>query len=180
MSKPWESPEGKSIWKTKAQYFTWLRGNLRKIWSDYPVRKEWKKRSLRPVTIEERKDKVYHPSTKNVGQCVFCKKWMAGSHLECDHIIESDGCYSEETAVKFLWHCAGQTADNFQLVCKPCHKIKSYSEAHKLTFEEATISKKAIAICKGDVKLWLEQRSITPASNATKRRQQVMEVLKNE
>ena len=145
MKKPWESEEGKIVWETEADYWTWLRGGLRRLWSDYPLRKAWKKTQLRPVTDQERKDKIFHPSTKNVGQCVFCKNWMAGSKLECDHIIESEGCTDKATAEKFLWHCGGQTGDNFQLACKPCHKVKSFAEARNIPFEAALIEKEAIA-----------------------------------
>lgn len=175
--KPWETDEGNQVWKTKAQYFTWLRGALRRLWSDYPLRKVWKKESLRPVTITEKSERTFHPSTKNVGQCVFCKEWMAGSKLECDHIIESEGCYDFETAEKFLWHCGGQSAYNFQLACKPCHKIETHRTSRGITFEEARADKEAILICKGDESAWLSSRNIIPESNAKKRRQQVFEYL---
>jgi hypothetical protein len=26
MTNPWETPEGKVVWKTEAQYWSWLRG----------------------------------------------------------------------------------------------------------------------------------------------------------
>ena len=133
------------IWKTKAQYFQWLRGGLRKLWSDYPVRKEWKRTQLREVTAQERIDRVYHPSTKNVGQCVFCKEWMAGSKLESDHLESSNGCFDFGTAAEFLWYCVNQVGEDFQLACKPCHKIETYRERQGITFEEARITKEAIA-----------------------------------
>ena len=133
------------IWKTKAQYFTWLRGGLRKLWSDYPARKAWKASKLRPVTAQERTSRVYHPSTKRVGMCVFCDTWMAGSKLECDHKHSSGGCYDFETAVEFLWYCTNLEGDDFQLACKPCHKIETYREKMGITFEEARVTKQAIA-----------------------------------
>ena len=141
---PWETPEGKVVWKTEAQYWNWVRGALRRLWADYPLRKVWKKNSLRPLTQEEKASGKFHPSTKNVGDCVFCKEVMAGSKLECDHIVESEGCTDRRTAEKFLWHCGGQTSTNFQLVCKPCHKIKSYAESKGISFEDARLEKQAI------------------------------------
>lgn len=174
---PWEDPN--SVWKTKAQYFTWLRGALRKLWSDYPLRQEWKKKSLRPITKQERDSKKFHPSTKNVGQCVFCKEWFPGSKLQVDHIESSEGCYSYETAEKFLWHCGGLTSDRFQLSCVPCHKVETYREKHNITFEEARAVKQAIAIQKDlDDKQWLRENGIEPASNAKARREQIIEKLR--
>ena len=178
--EPWTHILGSKIWKTKSSWFVWLRGNLRKIWADNPLRKEWKSSQLRPVTKQERIDKVFHPSTKNVGQCYLCKNWFAGSKLECDHVIESEGCYSFETAEKFLWHCAANSPDNWALVCKPCHKIKSYSIAEGLSFEDAAATKQAIQIENTeDTKEWLLSKGIQPASNAKLRRKQIIDYLSN-
>lgn len=178
MMNPWETEEGKQVWKSQSQYFVWLRGALRRLWSDYPLRQVWKKEQVRLVTPEERLNKTYHPSTKKVAQCVFCNQWMAGSKLEVDHITESEGCYNYSTAEKFLWHCGGQTGSNFQLACKPCHKIKTHSDSRGITFEEARCDKQAIVICKGDEKKWLVSKGLTPANNAKLRRKQVYEYLK--
>lgn len=145
MNNPWESSEGKTIWKSKSAYFTWLRGALRQLWSSYPLRQEWKKRQLREVTQEEREAKVFHPQTKKVAQCHYCSEWFAGSKLEVDHKIESNGCKTKEEAEQFLWHCGGQTGDYWVLACKPCHKIKSYSQLKGISFEEAAVIKRAIA-----------------------------------
>jgi hypothetical protein len=174
MKQPWLTPEGSKVWKTEAQYWSWLRGALRRLWSDYPLRKVWKQSQLRPVTKEEREDKLYHPSTKNVGQCSFCKEWMAGSKLECDHLIESEGCTSKETAESFLWHCGGLVAEDFRLACKPCHKVQSHSQKSGLSFEDSVIEKQVIAICKAKQdKQWLIDRGIKPESNAAKRKIQI-------
>lgn len=181
MKKPWLTPEGGKIWKTEAQYWGWLRGAMRRIWADYPLRKEWKSRQLRPVTPEERKEKVFHPSTKNVGQCVYCKEWFAGSKLECDHKTSSDGCTSKETAESFLWYCGGGVGEDWVLSCKPCHKAKTHGERNGLSIEHAIADKKAIIIVKEKRdKEWLEQQGITPASNQKKRRQQIVEYLMEE
>lgn len=179
MIEVWKHPL--SIWKTKSEYFIWLRGHMRRIWADFPLRAEWKKTQLRPVTKEERLAKVFHPSTKSVGQCYLCKGWFSASKLECDHIQASEGCYDFETAQKFLWHCAADDPANWALVCKPCHKVKSHAERQGLTFEEAQVEKETIAIIKAKKdKLFLTEKGIVPASNATKRREQIKEYLMKE
>lgn len=180
MKSPWLSVEGKQVWKTEAEYWTWLRGAMRSIWSDYPLRKVWKNSQLRPVTQEERLAKVFHPSTKNVGQCSFCKQWFAGSKLECDHIVESEGCTSKETAELFLWHCGGLLGEDFRLACKPCHKIQSYSQRVGIDFKEASIKKEMIAIAKQGTQYqidWLCNKGIDPAKNAKLRKEQILSVL---
>lgn len=176
---PWETEEGKKIWKSPSEYFNWARGALRRAWADYPLRKEWKKGQLRAVSVEEKARKIFHPSTKNVGQCVYCKEWLAGSKLEVDHKQSSDGCKSWEEVAEFLWYCIRKVGDDFVLACKPCHKIKTYAERYEMSFEEARIEKEVIDVFKTDGKAWLLSRGITPAKNSKLRRDQVREVLKN-
>lgn len=142
VNNPWDETDA---WKNSSQYYNWLRGQLRKIWSDYPVRKNFKTEMCRPVTQEEKDAKLFHPSTKTVGQCVFCKNWFSASKLEVDHKQCSNGCKNKEEAEQFLWYCAGVSKSGMQLSCKPCHSIKSYSERQGITFEEAVIGKQVLA-----------------------------------
>lgn len=150
---PWETEEGKKVWKTESEYFQWVRGQLRKIWSDYPLRKVWKAGQLRPVTSQERVSKKFHPSTKNVGQCYLCGEWFAGSKLECDHVHPSNGCKSWEDLSGFLHYCSATLPDEWALACKPCHRIKSYAERMGITFEEAKSKKRIIALMKDKKKV---------------------------
>lgn len=181
--EPWESELGKKIWKTRSQYFVWLRGCLRSIWSDYPLRKQWKNNSLQPISDEQRASGKFHRQTKKIGQCTICKEWFAGSQLECDHIQESEGCFSYETAEQFLWHCARKLPEDFQLVCKVCHKIKSYSSREGISFELAKVTKDVILMEKDKslVPFLLENgyTSDSIGKNAKQRRQQAIEILMN-
>ncbi len=180
MNNPWETDEGQQVWKSKSQYFNWLRGNLRKIWSDYPVRKIWKKDSLRPVTSKERLSKMFHPSTKNVGQCVMCNEWMAGSKLECDHKKPSNGCSDWSDVPSFVEYCVSQPATEFQLICKPCHKIKAYAERMNISFEDARIEKAIIAYMKKSntvIDKTLAKHGL-PCNNAKVRKDGVRQLMK--
>ena len=182
MTKPWLTPEGKKIWKTEAQYWGWLRGSLRRLWADYPLRKEWKASKLRLITYEEKASKLYHPSTKKLGECHYCRQWLAGSKLECDHVQSSDGCTSKETAESFLWYCGGGIGEDWVLACKPCHSVKTLSERQGVTFEEAAILQKVIAICKlpaKEIDNWLAERNVNDyTKNSAGRRDAVREHLK--
>lgn len=180
-NKPWLTPEGKKIWKTEAQYWNWLRGSLRRLWGDYPLRKEWKARQLRPITQAEKDLKLFHSSTKNLGQCFYCKEWFAGSKLECDHIQASDGCRSKETAESFLWYCGGGVGDEWVLSCKECHKCKTNSERKGITMEESKIDKAVIALQKSKEDVaFIKSKGYNPGSNAKIRKQQLIEILTKE
>lgn len=179
---PWEHRHAEAVnWKTKSSYFSWLRGQIRRIWADNPLRKEWKKSKLRPVTMQEKIDKVFHSSTKNVAQCYVCGEWLAGSKLEVDHLVGESSCVDFDTSEEFLWHCAADNPDNWGLICKPCHKNKTYAERYGLTMEEAKATKKAIEIEKEKrVEGTLKKLGITPASNSKLRRKQLVEAFMKE
>ena len=85
-----------------------------------------------------------------------------------------------EDVLPFILHLVPPKG-SLQLVDKEMHKVKSYSERMGMPFADALYEKQAIAICKAKQdKQWLSERGITPSSNATKRRAQIIECLKEE
>jgi 5-methylcytosine-specific restriction endonuclease McrA len=182
--QPWQTSDGKKIWKTEAQYWTWLRGAIRRLWSDYPLRKQWKSSQLRRITQEEKDSKLYHPSTKNLGLCVYCNVWLAGSKLECDHVKPSEGCTTKDTAESFLWHCGGGTGVDWVLACEPCHKIKTLADKRGISFEEARLEQQVLFVCKKPAKIvdeWLAEKGVIGyIRNPRGREQAIREVLTGE
>ena len=163
-----------SIWPTKASYWSYIRGSLRRASSRNPLKTNWKKAMLRPISKEDRKKKKFHPSTKNVGNCVICGDIFPGSKLEVDHITPSS-CKDRATAQEFLFHCLGTTTDQYQLLCLPCHRIKTLADRLGITFKEAVIEKDVIAFKKYKAKeqiKTLELLGLEPEANGAKRIQQ--------
>lgn len=176
--EPWE--ECPDVWAKPTNYFQWIRGKIREIWKDNPMRNEFIKYKCRPVTKEEKISKKFHPSTKNVGQCVFCEEWFARSKLEVDHKVPSDGCKNYEEAAKFLWYCARAPFNALQLACKPCHKIKTYAERYGFTFKQAKVKKQVIELCKSPgSKEFLKGVGIVPEGNEARRKEQIEKFLIN-
>ena len=136
-----------SIWNSKSKYFSYIRNTLRRASSRNPLKTNWKRANLKPVSKAQRASGKFHRSTKFVGKCVICLKDFAGSHLEVDHKTHSS-CVSKTTAEGFMWHCLGTTTDQYQLLCKPCHKIKSNADNKGISFEESRGDKKAIVFSK--------------------------------
>ena len=139
--KPWTYCDA---WDNQSQFLTWLRGQLRQVWSDYPARVEFKENKCIPVTEEMRDKYGLHRQTKKAAQCVFCNGWFAKSKLEVDHIVQVGSMRSMDEVEQFIMGllCSPQ---NMQLTCKACHKVKSYSEKMGITFEEAKVEKGVIA-----------------------------------
>ena len=175
MSKePWELYP--TIWKTKAAFFTYLRVHLRLLWSRYPAKLKWKQSKL--VTPP----KGYTGRAKKLGQCHYCGEWHAASHLEVDHVKQAGACSSWETAQQFLRNLL-DCNDNWVLADKVCHKIKSYSEAHDMTFDQARSAKLIIDLLKpankSKMEVLLKEHNYV-CKNAAQRRAALTEIFDKE
>lgn len=137
--EPWEVYP--SIWKTKAAFFTYLRGHLRQIWSRYPAKLEWKKAQAFPPP------EGYTGRAKKLAACFYCGNHFPVSSTEVDHVEMAGSCNDWDTAAEFMHNlldCSGE----WRITCKPCHKIKSYAERTGFSFEEAMAAKAAIEFMK--------------------------------
>ncbi len=142
--KPWEES---NVWRTKAEFFTWLRGQIRKsIWQRYPPRNEFKSENLRPATKADY-DAGLSRRSKKLGKCTFCQEWFPASKLQVDHIIPAGSLRNEEDMHEFIKKIACMK-ENMRLTCEPCHKIVTYQERNGITFEEARMEKEVIAFSK--------------------------------
>lgn len=171
--EPWELYP--SLWKSKAAFFTYLRGQIRLTWSRFPAKLKWKAAQmvLPPAG--------YTGRAKKLGKCTYCGEMFAASTLEVDHIDQAGECNSWETAAEFLRRLL-DCNDNWCLACKPCHKVKSFAERQGTSFEEARQQKRVIEFMKQAKQVIVEfcvqngynERSLT---NTAKRREAVTEIL---
>ncbi len=152
--EPWE--QCPDIWKSEAAYFNWIRGAMRKAWSRHPVKITYMhlhrfKHPLGRVTFK-------HPEGTPIWctHCETCGKLCKEGDTEVDHLARAGGCKSWDEFnvwIKSLLHI---NHAGLAIICKPCHYIKSYSEQHDITFEEARIAKRAIAFMKQPAALQLQ------------------------
>lgn len=133
--KPWE--QCPNVWKTEAKFYSWLRGQIRRIWSKHPVKLEYIKSVRRPLTQKEKDSGRFHASTKNVIDCRACNASFKASDIQVDHIIGEHSCRDIGQAKAFLEAMAFCSFEDLQALCKECHRIKTYSERYGKTLEEA-------------------------------------------
>ncbi len=169
--EPWE--EFPEIWPTKAKFFSWLRGCLRGgVWNKYPPKLMYKK-SLCQVPSPE----WYKGRAKAGGVCALTGEWNVQSKMEVDHIHGNVSLNGWSDVLPFIQHlCA--TKNNMQVVGKEAHKVKSYAERQGMSFEEALLEKKVIALLKDKretARLLRENRMI--AKNDKERREKVRNIL---
>lgn len=130
------------IWPTKAKFFAWLRGNLRRaLWEKYPIKIQFKNEQC------ESPPEGYKGKARSGAECVLTGEWTGKSRLQVDHVVGNVPLSEWEHFVPFVLHLLC-TKDNMQLVEKEAHKIKSYAERMGITFEEAIVEKQVIAFKK--------------------------------
>lgn len=130
--KPWEYPG--SIWSTQAKYFSWLRGQFRRIWSRYPLKNSF---------VKERRYRIMSGSREVWGgKCECCGGEFKQSMLQVDHGIPA-GSLNEVVDIQgFIERLLLSNPDTWSLLCKPCHKIKTIAERKGCSYEEAIIAQK--------------------------------------
>lgn len=171
--KPWlEYPE---LFPTESSWWTYLRGALRRgLWEKSPIKLSFKNQScsLPP--------EGYTGRAKSGAYCALTNEWEGKSKLEVDHSEGHMSLLCWEDVLPFILHLVPPKG-SLQLVKKDAHKIKSYAERMGISFERACVEKQAIEIIKSkqDVS-FLKEKGIVPASNATKRREQIIQYLLGE
>lgn len=178
--EPWKE-EG-SPWKSEAEFLAWVRGVLRRGWSKHPIKLEF---------IKKNRKRIKNPNPKNAARfpevwgmtCAMCKKDKAQAEIEIDHISDKGGTFKKlEDAVEYMRHLFMVNFSKMRSVCKPCHKIVSHSQKMGVSFEEAEIQKRVIAVMKDTQNVLAICKkygySSDMLSNATKRKAALMAIFK--
>jgi 5-methylcytosine-specific restriction endonuclease McrA len=141
--EPWK--EWGHIWPTKAKFMAWLRGGIRRAcWNRSPIKHE---------VIKRKRKRVINPDTGNEvwgGTCYICKEDFVQSKLQVDHIVGEYPLKEISDIQSFVEAMTCLSEDDLDLICEPCHKIKSLAERNGITFKEAVMEKKIIAFKKLD------------------------------
>lgn len=171
--KPWlEHPE---IWATEAEWWSFLRGALRRgLWEKSPIKLSFKNANC------TKPPEGYTGRAKSGAVCALSGEWVGKSKLEVDHCEGHMSLLCWEDVLPFILHLVPKKG-TLQLVDKEAHKIKSYGERMGLSYEDARIVKIAIDLQRKKMDVaWLRSKGVVPASNQKKRREQIIQKLKEE
>lgn len=170
-----------TIWKSESAFLSYIRGGIRRhLWSKSPVKLEFLKRARKRIKNPVAKNLKAHPTVWG-GTCESCGKDYALKDMEVDHKTGEHSLRCVEDIQKFVEGIVFVTHEDLALLCKPCHKAKTYSERSGMSIEDAIIEKQAIAICKGNaaqVKAWIAAFGVVPGKTIKERRIQVVQLLK--
>lgn len=179
MNQPWiEYPH---IWKTEAAFLSFVRGGIRRaLWNKSPIKLEFLKAHRKRVKNPVAKNAVRFPEVWG-GTCYQCDKDFALKDIEVDHLTGEYSLRKLEDLQSFVEGIVCVSAKDLGLICKPCHKAKTYAERSGMSHEDAIIEKQAIALCKQPVALvraYISSQGVAPASTAKGRRAQIVDILK--
>lgn len=182
MSEPlkmWELyPE---YWKTESAFCSFIRGGIRRhLWSKNPVKLQFVKEKRLRIVNKDPRSKKAHPTVWGF-KCEHCLKEFKGSACEVDHKVGGHSLRKVEDVQKFVEGIVFIRKEDLQLLCKPCHKAKSYSESQGMSIAEAIIEKGVIEICKrkaAEIDSFLLENGVTlTRKNKDTRRDAVREIL---
>lgn len=103
---------------TEAEFFGKIRSALRNGF------KYWKPMQI-ALDKASRKSQNANKKVKKEYQCCSCKKWYIRKDVQIDHIIECGSLRSFEDIPNFMRNLTQESADSYQILCKPCHLVKT-------------------------------------------------------
>jgi len=103
---------------TEAAFFGWLRSLLRNRYM-----RGWKPHN--EVAKDNRRAITYKSRSKWEYQCADCGNWFLRKEIDIDHINPCGTLKSFEDLSEFAKRLFVEK-DGLQVLCKPCHKHKTY------------------------------------------------------
>jgi hypothetical protein len=104
---------------TESQYFSKIRSMLRSGF------RYWKPMQL-ALEAASRPSQSINKRIKKEYQCAKCKNWFKRADVEIDHIEECGSLSKYEDIVPFLQRLTKEEITAYDILCRPCHKIKTY------------------------------------------------------
>lgn len=131
--------ENKEIWKTRAAFFSYLKGVIRKSWVNQPVKNKLiKKKAIKILNTNPKSAKRF--PYVNAWKCEICD--CVTQDKQVDHVLEDTAKLTELSHIqpcfeKLLVVCE----DDLRILCSECHAIVTLSQKLGITFEQAELEK---------------------------------------
>ena len=108
---------------TEAGYFGYIRATLREKSMYWPPKGDAKKRARRSYKGPNKRQRFEY-------KCNHCKAYFPDKEIEMDHIVGAGRLKSYDDLPRFVKNLFCEE-DNYQALCKPCHKLKTDLEKIK-------------------------------------------------
>lgn len=155
------------------------------------IRSAWMKSDVKLAFLYSRTIPDMDPSTRTkwLFQCEICEKLYKENEVEVDHKHGNHSFTKLSDFEGYFNNILMVSADDLQLLCKDipkknhtgCHSIKTLSEARGISFEEAILEKKVLAVTSkkvAEINSWLAERGIHGLKNAAQREDAIRKLIK--
>lgn len=144
---------------------TMLRSAIRQVWMRAPNKLAF---------LLERQEPDYDPKTRRRWKykCEMCEDYFGKSEVEVDHIEGEHQLVTPDDFPEYYTNILNAPHRAMQLLCIPCHEVKTYAERYGLTIEEAQNEKEVIKFKNLKAKEQtekLKELGLKAGSNAEKR-----------
>ena len=106
---------------TEAQYFQKIRSALRNGFRYWKPATKALELASRPYVGENKRQKKEY-------QCVVCREWFKRTEVQIDHLVPCGTLRSYDDIGPFIEHLTIEGVENYQVLCKPDHLIKTKLE----------------------------------------------------
>lgn len=104
---------------TESEYFGKIRSGLRKAFQ------YWKPMMIALENASRPSQNLENKRLKTEYQCNHCKKWFPKKDIQIDHIEDVGSLTCFEDIAPFIKRLTIEDPNGFQILCKPCHQIKT-------------------------------------------------------
>lgn len=121
------------------------------------LRQTWMRNPVKLLKLNQAKKPDMNPATKTMWlyECEHCHNDFKLADIEVDHIHGNHSFTELEDFFDYVENILNVTVDDLQILCKPCHELKTYMEANPhLSKEEAELAKSVLA--------WFRKRPKVP------------------
>ena len=124
------------------------------------VRKNWMRHPIKLLAVDLATIPDMDPETRTIWKvkCARCKDYHKKNEVEVDHLKGEHSLKKLDDLVPFVISILDVTTDDLQVLCKPCHRIKTYAERYGHSEEDAEKILKA--------KDWMKETSIEKQKKA--------------
>ena len=148
-----------------------VRGAIRSAWMKSDVKLAYLYMNTIPDMDESTR-------TKWLTKCEMCGELFKLTDVEIDHKFGNHTFTKVEDFENYFNNILMVGFDDLSILCKEDHAVKTLAESQGISIESARLQKAAIKLVKAKEDIaWIKQHGETPASNAQKRRQQIVDIM---
>jgi len=162
---------------TESQYLSWIRSALRSKSLSWKPRQKALEMARRPYKGPNKLQKWEYA-------CAICGEWHKAKDVIVDHWPIAAGSILHTDDIGPFANNLYCEVENLRVLDKVCHDIHTLSEAHSISWEQATVLKKVIEVEKthkpDKIIAMLKEANYNDVSNKDKRRVALTEMFTKE